>query len=100
MRPFPGSPALLLRLLLDARDPTVRGAAILGLGLAPDRGAVPLLADLTRDAESADAATRLQAATALGQISLGGALPPVARLGEGVDFLALTSGLEAVTRLF
>ncbi len=100
VRPFPGSAALLLRVLLEARDPSVRGAAILGLGLAPDRGAVPLLADLSGDAANGLPGERLQAATALGQVALGGALPPAARLREGVDPRALSEGLAEAGRLF
>jgi len=95
-----GGPALLLRLLIDARDPTVRGAAILGLGLAPDRGAVPLLADIAGDPEAAGSMMRVQAATTLGQVALRRGLPPVARLGAGLDYRALTDDLAAVTRLF
>ncbi len=100
VRPFPGSPGLLVRLLIQDRDPTVRGAALLGIGLAPDRGTLPLLADLAAPDSGAGPAERMEAVTALGQIALGGGLPPVARIAGEVNYRELTPALEMATRTF
>ncbi len=99
-RPFPGSPGLLVKLAVQDRDPTVRGAALLGLGLSPDRGAIPLLVDLAAPESGAGVAERFEAAAALGQIALGGVLPPVARIAAGVNYREMTPALEMVTRAF
>jgi HEAT repeat protein len=98
--PFPGSPGILVKLALQGRDPTVRGASLLGLGLSPDRGAVPLLADLAGADSGAGPMERLEAVTALGQLALGGVLPPVARIAGGMNYRELTPALEMATRLF
>jgi hypothetical protein len=96
--PFPGSAATLTRLAFEHRDPTVRGAALLGLGLAPDRGPVALLADIAGGRGAP--LERLEASVALGQMSLGGALPPVARIAAGLDWRETTAALDRATRVF
>jgi HEAT repeat protein len=100
VRPFPGSAPLLLRALLAGRDPTVRGAVLLGLGLAPDASVLPLLADVAAGEGETRGSERVAAVLALGQIALEGRLPPVARVAAGVAFRDATPALEAALRSF
>ena len=99
LRPCPGGSALLARVVLEERDPTVRGAALLGLGLAPDRAPAALFTDFAKGG-SATHAERIAAITALGQIALDGALPPVARIASGAECSSFTPMLDRMSRVF
>jgi len=100
VHPFPGSPGLLLHALLEQRDPTVRGAALLGIGLAPDRGGIPLLVDISSEESGAGSGERAAAVTALGQMTLLGALSPSGRLASGLNFHDITQAVDLATRVF
>ncbi|MNC98924.1 hypothetical protein D3C83_170320 [compost metagenome] len=77
----------------------MRGAALLGLGLAPDRAPAALFTDIAKGG-SATHAERIAAITALGQISLDGALPPVARIASGAECSSFTPMLDRMSRVF
>ena len=88
----------LLRRLTNAGAPQTRALAVLGLGLAHDRGSIADVSAIARAVDSGNVA-RAAAAYTLGELGADGEAPTLLTLGEGTDSLPREMALIALARL-
>jgi HEAT repeat protein len=88
----------LLRKLTSTGSPQTRAIAVLGLGLAHDKGSITDVAAIARAVDSGNVA-RAAAAYALGELGADGEAPTLLTLAEGTDPLPRETALIALARL-
>jgi tetratricopeptide (TPR) repeat protein/HEAT repeat protein len=90
--------APLLRRVAHGGTPAMRAVAVLGLGLAGDKAAVPYLAEVVRSVDVGNL-TRAAAAYALGNLDAQGQVPSLLEIAEDGDALPRRMALMALARM-
>jgi HEAT repeat protein len=88
----------ILRALARRGTPEVRALAVLGLGLAHDRGALPEVVRVATAVDSGNVA-RAAAAYALGDLAADAEVPTLLSLAQGTDALPRQMALLSLARL-